>query len=235
MTIREQIDELGFTIVDRGLEGHEVDAVLRELQPLETSLYAAGRGGLRDALRISPPTRRLVTHPSVRHVVDAVLGPGAFAVRGVLFDKHAGANWKVPWHQDLTIAVRHAVPADGYGPWSAKAGVPHVQPPQQILESMITVRVHLDDCDSSNGPLRVFGGSHRSGRLSDASIAAVANSIEPVTCTCHRGGLLVMRPLLVHGSSSATVPSRRRVLHLDFASCSLAGGLEWAERWQCAA
>jgi ectoine hydroxylase-related dioxygenase (phytanoyl-CoA dioxygenase family) len=235
MNIREQIDELGFTIIDQGLAVDEVNAVLRGLQPLEPSLHSTGRGGVRDVLRTSAPARGLVTHPSVRRVVEAVLGPSAFAVRGVLFDKHAEANWKVPWHQDLTIAVRHAVSAAGYGPWSEKAGVPHVQPPQRVLEGMLTVRIHLDDCGSSNGPVRVIAGSHQSGRLSDAAIAAISRSGEAVTCACRRGGLLVMRPLLVHGSSSATAPSRRRVLHLDFASCSLAEGLEWSEQWRCAA
>jgi ectoine hydroxylase-related dioxygenase (phytanoyl-CoA dioxygenase family) len=235
MSIREKITKLGFAVADSGLEAEEVDTVLRELEPLEPSLHAAGRGGIRDVLRISPPARRLVTHPSVRRVVEALLGTNAFAVRGVLFEKHSSANWKVPWHQDLTIAVRQTISAPGYGPWSEKAGVPHVQPPLCILEEMLTVRIHLDDCDSSNGPVRVFAGSHRSGRLSDAAIAAVSRSAEAVTCTCRRGGLLAMRPLLVHGSSAATVPSRRRVLHLDFASCSLAEGLEWSEQWRWAA
>jgi ectoine hydroxylase-related dioxygenase (phytanoyl-CoA dioxygenase family) len=235
MNLRELIDEVGFAVIDQGLAVDEVNAVLHGLEPLEPSLHPAGRGGIRDVLRISPTARSVVTHPSVCRVVEAVLGPGAFAVRGVLFDKHAEANWKVPWHQDLTIAVRHPVSAAGYGPWSEKAGVPHVQPPRQVLERMLTVRIHLDDCDSSNGPVRVIAGSHRSGRLSDAAISAVSHSGEVVTCACSRGGLLAMGPLLLHGSSSATAPSRRRVLHLDFASCSLADGLEWSEQWQCAA
>jgi ectoine hydroxylase-related dioxygenase (phytanoyl-CoA dioxygenase family) len=235
MHIREQVNDVGFAIVDKGLSAEETDDVLREIEPLEPALRAAGRGGVRDILRLAPPVRLVVTHPRVRFVVESVLGSGAFAVRGVLFDKHAGANWKVPWHQDLTIGVRERLSATGYGPWSEKAGVPHVQPPQHILEQMLTVRVHLDECDSSNGPVRVFSGSHRSGRLSDEAIAAVTRSGEALTCAVRRGGLLVMRPLLVHGSSSATVPSRRRVLHLDFASCSLAEGLEWSEQWQCAA
>jgi ectoine hydroxylase-related dioxygenase (phytanoyl-CoA dioxygenase family) len=186
-------------------------------------------------LRLSPPLRCLVSHPSVQRVVEAVLGSTAFAVRGVLFDKHPGANWKVPWHQDLTIGVRQKLAAVGYGPWSEKAGIPHVQPPHHVLEEMLTVRVHLDECGSSNGPVRVMPGSHLAGRLSDAAIGTVTSSGESVACTVRRGGLLAMRPLLVHGSSAATAPGRRRVLHLDFASCSLAEGLEWSEQWRCAA
>ena len=235
MSIRAQVAELGFAIVDEGVGAGETDAVIRDTKPFEPCLLAAGRGGIRNVLHLSPRLRRLVNHPSVRDVVAAGLGPSAFAVRGVLFDKHSGANWKVPWHQDLTICVRRRLPTLGYGPWSEKAGIPHVQPPRQVLEEMLTVRIHLDECGSSNGPVRVIPGSHRSGRLSDAAIAAVTRSGETVTCTVRRGGLLVMRPLLVHASSAATAPDRRRVLHLDFASSTLADGLEWSEQWHCAA
>ena len=230
-----QIDELGFAVVREGLAVDEIDALLRDIEDLEPSLRSAGRGGIRDVLRRSEPLRRVVTHPSVRRVVEAALDAGAFAVRGVLFDKRSGANWKVPWHQDLTIAVRRPGSAAGYGPWSVKAGVPSVQPPRHVLERMLTVRVHLDECDASNGPVRVIPGTHRSGRLSDEAIATASRSCDAVACTVPKGGLLVMRPLLVHGSSAATVPSRRRVLHLDFAACDLAEGLEWAEQWRCAA
>ena len=235
MNIREQIGELGFAIIDEALDAAETDAAVRAIEPLEPSLLAAGRGGIRDVLRLSPPLRCLAGYPSVQRVVEAVLGEHAFAVRGVLFDKHPGANWKVPWHQDLTIGVRQKIQVIGYGPWSEKAGIPHVQPPRHVLEQMLTVRVHLDECGSSNGPVRVMPGSHLSGRLSDAAIAAVTSSAETVVCTVRRGGLLAMRPLLVHGSSAASAPARRRVLHLDFASCSLTHGLEWSEQWQCAA
>jgi len=230
---RAWIEKDGFAVVDGALSACEVDAVLRDLEPLDSALLAAARGGLRDVLRSSTAVRQLVVHPAIRHAVEPVLGIGAFAVRGILFDKHREANWRVPWHQDLTIAVREMVPTDGYGPWSVKAGVQHVQPPASVLERMITVRVHLDDCGASNGPLRILAGSHRAGRLSADDVAAAAAAHSAVTCSVGRGGLLVMRPLSVHASSSSTDPVRRRVLHLDFACCDLADGLEWADRWPC--
>jgi ectoine hydroxylase-related dioxygenase (phytanoyl-CoA dioxygenase family) len=211
-----------------------VAIVLERIEELDPVLRLAGRGGIRDALRRSSVLRNLVSHPRVSAVVAEVLGPHAFAVRGVLFDKHSAANWKVPWHQDLTIAVRRVVPADGYGQWSVKAGIPHVRPPRQVLDGMLTVRVHLDTCDVSDGPLRVLPGSHRYGRLNDAEVASCSRSIDPVVCSVPRGGLLVMRPLLVHASSAATKPRRRRVLHIDFASCELPAGVEWSEQWPCA-
>jgi len=137
----------------------------------------------------------------------------------------------VAWHQDLTIAVRQAAEAPGFGPWSEKAGIPHVQPPPRVLERMLTVRVHLDDCGRDNGPVQVIPGSHAHGRLAADEIARWRDGREPVLCTSPRGGALVMRPLILHASSPATRPGHRRVVHLEFASDELSHGLEWHGRW----
>ena len=156
-----------------------------------------------------------------------VLGSACFPVRAIYFDKTQGANWKVPWHQDLTIAVKERREAPGFGPWSRKDGVDHVQPPMALLERMVAVRWHLDDCGAGNGPLRVLPGSHRQGRLTAAAIQAWSAREESVTCIVERGGLLVMRPLLLHASSPATVPCHRRVVHIEYAAEPLPSGLEW--------
>ena len=61
------------------------------------------------------PQRNLLSVPSVhglavskpvREIIETVLGPKCFAVRGIFFNKTRSSNWKVVWHQDLTIAVR---------------------------------------------------------------------------------------------------------------------------------
>jgi ectoine hydroxylase-related dioxygenase (phytanoyl-CoA dioxygenase family) len=175
--------------------------------------------------------RALARLASVRALVEPVLGPGCFVVRAILLDKTAGANWKVAWHQDLTIAVRERVEAPGFGPWSEKAGIPHVQPPRGVLERMLTVRVHLDHCGRDNGPVQVIPGSHARGRLAADEIARWRDGREPFLCTSPRGGALVMRPLVLHASSPATKPGHRRVVHLEFAADELPHGLEWHGRW----
>jgi ectoine hydroxylase-related dioxygenase (phytanoyl-CoA dioxygenase family) len=76
-----------------------------------------------------------------------------------------------PWHQDVTIAVKARVEVDGFGPWSTKQGVQHVQPPDYVLQKMLSVRIHLDDCPSTNGALQVIPRSHRSGKVAEAMIA----------------------------------------------------------------
>ncbi len=130
-------------------------------------------------LRAIPEVRRLAGSPALLDLVEPVLGPGAFAVRGLLFDKTAAANWSVPWHQDLTIAVQDRVEAEGFGPWNVKAGILHVRPPIGVLEGMLTLRIHLDDCETGQGPLRVLPGSHLGGSSAPGRRATGSNASRP--------------------------------------------------------
>lgn len=215
----------GFAIVPSFLPATKVAELVLLL---EASLAPAQRkGGVRDVMDAVPALRAVASHKNVRFVVDAVLGPEAFVVRATLFDKTDAANWKVPWHQDLTIAVRGRRDTEGFGPWSTKAGVQHVQPPTAVLQRMLTVRIHLDPCPASNGALRVMSGSHHFGRLDQNHVASFIDEKLAVTCEANAGDALVMRPLLLHASAQSATPAHRRVLHFDFAAGNLAGGLTW--------
>ena len=222
-----QIDEEGSVVASEALGPVEMRTIEAAIGVLTDRVSAHGRGGARRIFEEVPEVRTLARHPAVHGVAAAALGPACFPVRAVLFDKTPSANWKVAWHQDLTIAVRARRDVDGYGPWSSKAGVPHVQPPLFVLEHMLAVRVHLDDCGRGNGPLRVLPGSHRAGRIPSTEIQAWRRRVAEVTCVVPRGGLLVMRPLLLHASSPAKSPAHRRVIHIEYAATDLAGGLEW--------
>jgi ectoine hydroxylase-related dioxygenase (phytanoyl-CoA dioxygenase family) len=202
---------------DRAGDG---EAVLRR----EGTLY-----GMRDVFRQVPEVARLARSGPLLDLVRPVLGSGAFPVRALLFDKTPGANWGVPWHQDLTIAVKARVDTPGFGPWTVKAGIDHVRPPVSLLERMVTIRVHLDDSDGDRGPLRVLPGSHRDGRLGAEATRARLEHDRPVECLVERGGVVMIRPLLLHASSPATSPTRRRVVHLEYAAEPLPGTLQWFE------
>jgi ectoine hydroxylase-related dioxygenase (phytanoyl-CoA dioxygenase family) len=219
-------DRDGFTVIPEAISTATVNALLRALPP---AFEGEDRGGLRNLFEI-PAVAELARAAAVRDVAKAMLGPDCFAVRALLFDKTPTANWKVAWHQDLTIAVAERRDVLGFGPWSLKAGVVHVQPPSEILERMVAVRLHLDPCGVENGPVRVLPGSHRRGKIGADVIEAFRDQIESVTCVIARGGLLVMRPLLLHASSPAAVPGHRRVVHLEFATGALPDPLAW--RWQ---
>lgn len=117
--------------------------------------------------------------------------------------------------------------AAGWGPWSKKSGVTYAHAPGRVLERVIALRVHLDDSTADNGPLRVLPGSHNHGVLGDAQIHELSQRVTQVQCTVSTGGVIAMRPLLVHASSKATIEAPRRVVHLEYtASLVLEPGLE---------
>jgi ectoine hydroxylase-related dioxygenase (phytanoyl-CoA dioxygenase family) len=208
-----------------------VDAALLERLSAELGDLEP-RAGLRNLLDISPAARTLASSMAVRHIPEAVLGAGCFVTRAILFDKTPESNWKVPWHQDLAIAVAERRELPGFGPWSVKDGVVHVQPPTAVLAGMVTVRVHVDDCGLENGPVRVLSRTHDLGKLDPAGIQQLRSSATEVSCTARRGGILAFRPLLLHASSASTNPGRRRVAHFEFAATDLPEGLDWQLRWR---
>ena len=132
----------------------------------------------------------------------------------------------MPWHQDLSIAVKERKDVLGFGAWSTKAGIVHVQPSASVLERLLTIRIHLDDCDESNAPVRVIPGSHLQGRMSTEQIHQISTA-PALSCIVAAGRVLLMRPLLLHATSASQSPLHRRVIHIEFASCPLPGGLEW--------
>lgn len=240
-----EVEENGFSVLPELLDDSEVSTLLSAVSRVSEGLLRRKGGsvfGARNVLRSVPELDAVARSAKVLAIARRVLGNSALPVKGILFDKSADANWIVPWHQDLTICVKEKVEIDGYGPWSVKAGQVHVQPPVPILEAMLAIRIHLDDCDEQNGPLRVLPATHGLGRLSAEMIAALRAEIRPATCTVKRGGAVLMKPLLLHASSlvattlaatslaatSATVAQRhRRVVHVEYAAVNLPAPLCW--------
>ncbi|HZR35878.1 MAG TPA: phytanoyl-CoA dioxygenase family protein [Nevskia sp.] len=219
------LEENGYAVVEGALDAGERAALCKAL----ADLSANPRSGGQRNLLVRPEVAALCRHPGVAPLVRALLGPSAFACKATLFDKTPAANWKVAWHQDLSIPVRGECRPPGWKGWSVKAGVLHAQPPAEVLERMLAVRVHLDDSNAANGALRLIPRSHRNGRLDDAGIEHWKAG--PVLrCDVKAGGLLLMRPLTLHASSAGAAPLHRRVVHLEFAAGNLPEGLDWAAR-----
>lgn len=186
----------------------------------------AGSAGVRiyGAAELRP---LLARDGSVGAVASAVLGGACRPVRAVLFDKSQKTNWGLGWHQDRTIAVAARVDVPGFGPWTVKAGVVHVAPPFEVLERMVTLRVHLDAVPESNAPLLVALGSHRLGRIAEGDVARVVSECARLTCTAEAGDIWLYATPILHASDAAALPSRRRVLQIDYADFDLPSGLEW--------
>jgi ectoine hydroxylase-related dioxygenase (phytanoyl-CoA dioxygenase family) len=222
----------GFSIVEDVVPRSMIESLKQAIEDLgerEEVRRKGGTYGVRNLFDVVPLCRELAVSTELRDVVEPVLGRPAWAIRAALFDKIPGANWKLFWHQDTAIAVREPRAVEGYGKFVKKAGVWHVQPPVAVLEGMLAVRVHLDDCGVDNGPLRVLAGSHRFGRYDDPS-PETRSGLQEVVCTVCAGGVVLMRPLLLHASSAAAAPRHRRVIHIEYASQPLPGGLQWHER-----
>ena len=225
--LQTRLDQNGFIIAENLLTRASLQSIESLLEKLQHQ-----RANVRNVLATAPEIDGLLQADGVFALAAEILPHDPILTRAILFDKKPGANWAVGWHQDVTIAVRQKLDVPGFSGWSIKEGVAHVQPPLAVLEEMLTVRLHIDDCFFENGPLQVLPGSHRKGRLSDVEINQWSQR-PATTCVVGRGGAVVMRPLLLHRSSAAKSPSHRRVLHLEFAGEKLPSGLEWnvAQGW----
>jgi len=193
-------------------------AALASLRRANGAIY-----GERNLLDLFPDVMRLWRRPPLLDVLFGVLGPDCGLVRGLFFDKPPEGSWSLPWHRDLTIAVREHRPSDLFRNPTTKAGVPHVEAPDVVLRQMLTLRIHLDDATPDNGPLQIVPGSH-TGRDAPAERT-------PVTILAQAGDVLAMRPLLLHASGESRCPaSHRRVIHLEFAGCeTLPDGYRWRQ------
>ena len=208
------MDDEGFAVLPQLFSGQEVAALVEALGrwPLERS-----RAGARHLLSC-PAVDSLARDPRLLAIASRTLGSEARPFGATLFDKSAGANWLVVWHQDTALPVRERREAPGWGPWSVKGGVLYAHAPASALAGVVALRVHLDDSVGSNGPLRVLPGSHRLGVLEDAEVHALAQRVEAVACVASRGSVVMMRPLLVHSSSKAVGTDPRRVVHIEYSS-----------------
>jgi ectoine hydroxylase-related dioxygenase (phytanoyl-CoA dioxygenase family) len=177
----------------------------------------------------NPDVSALVRSEALVQLAGEWLGGSAVPFRATLFEKTPGANWLIPWHQDTALPLARRFDAPGWGPWSEKSGVTYAHAPAWALLRVIALRVHLDRSGADNGPLRVIPGSHEAGVLSDREVSRWVSSVEPVSCLGSRGGVVVMRPLVIHASSKVLSDAPRRVLHIEYAdSLGLADGIRLA-------
>lgn len=187
--------------------------------------------------RKGPGKRCLLDQPPVAMAATALhrqltemklLPSSAIAIQAIAFDKTPSTNWKVAWHQDLMFPFAKRVVSHGYEVPSIKDGVHFARPPVEVLNDLLAVRLHLDDCDSTNGPLHVAPGTHTLGVIPSEDVIGHVNRHGKTACHAAEGEALLMRPLLLHSSSQAVAPKHRRVLHFVFHSGAPIRGV-WAQ------
>ncbi len=227
----DRVSADGFALVPGVFTGRQVDEILDGL-----AAALSGEGGTirsqdgrvyaaRNVLALWPAAAGVWLQAPLPEVLAGLLGPAFGLVRTLYFDKPPEQTWALPWHKDLTIAVRdNRLPSARFGKPTRKAGVPHVEAPVEVLERMLTVRIHLDEVTEENGPLRVLPGSHRSGER------LTLDEGQPQSVLAERGDVLLIRPLVAHCSnrSHPGTSRHRRILHLEFAaSAELPDGYAW--------
>lgn len=219
----EQFSADGYAVAEAIFSSEEIrdtESNVKDVAP-----DRAGTRKLLDARWCRELARRLTLEPRLSPLLPA----DARFVQCTLFEKALDKNWLVALHQDLSIPVTKRVDSAQCTGWSEKEGDLFVQPPISVLADLVAVRLHLDDCDERNGALRVVPGSHRLGRLSPAQALKAREVHGERVVPVARGGVMVMRPLLLHASSKASVDLRRRVLHFVFGPSSLPEGLSWRQ------
>jgi ectoine hydroxylase-related dioxygenase (phytanoyl-CoA dioxygenase family) len=218
-----QVASAGFAVVPEALSAVQAGE-LRDLLTPAVSSEAPVSAGTRNLLQIRQ-VAELAVSDAILNLIEPILGPEPRPLRAIWFDKQHGANWKVPFHQDLTMPLQERREVEGFTAWSVKEGVPHVRPPISVLERMLAVRLHLDDCGPDNGPLRVLPGTHTLGRLKPPQVAQLVAQTPEESLLVAVGDAILMRPLLLHASSPAASPNHRRVIHIEYLSGPLPGGL----------
>ncbi|MBL4674970.1 MAG: phytanoyl-CoA dioxygenase family protein [Mucilaginibacter sp.] len=183
---------------------------------------------IRQVLKEVPALTKLIFNERFKAVIDNLFGDGYFVVKSIYFDKPPTSNWFVAWHQDLTISVDKRIELNGYGPWTVKQNQLAVQPPINILQDNFTVRIHLDDADEGNGALKVIPGSHLKDIYRPETIDWQTE--QPHTCVVGAGGVMIMRPLLMHASGRTTNNRPRKVIHIEFSRAELPHEIRWSER-----
>jgi ectoine hydroxylase-related dioxygenase (phytanoyl-CoA dioxygenase family) len=224
-SLHERVSTNGFAIVPNVLSERE-SADLQGI--LDRSKLPRSRAGMRHAMR-NTSVAALARDPRLIAMAQEILGSAALPFRATLFDKSPASNWLVVWHQDTALPLRERHEVPGWGPWSIKDAVNYAHAPASALEQVLALRLHLDDSVAENGPLRILPETHTLGVLSDDALHELSTQIAAFDCLVPRGGILAMRPLVVHASSKSQSSAPRRVLHIEYAvSSAIADALELA-------
>ncbi len=211
----------GFAVTQPLLDSQTLDNLGSKLSQLKTN--SAGARHLLDLDWCSDLAVRIRQHSLVRQFLPL----DTVAVQCTYFEKSKDQNWLVPLHQDLSIPVKERMTHPDLTVWSEKEGLIFVQPTDEILRQLVAIRLHIDECNLTDGPLRVVPTSHNKGRLSNQMALDTRDRLGEINCPVEKGGVLIMSPLLLHASSKASGESKRRVLHFVYGPTILSHGLTW--------
>lgn len=231
-TYKNELTDNGFAVINNIFSEEEIKNISEVILNIDTSKDTFRKSedlfAIRQFLKEIPEVKDLIFNENLRKVIREIFGENYFVTKSIYFDKPEKSNWYVAYHQDLTISVDKKLQLENFGPWTTKQNQFAVQPPLDILENIFTIRIHLDDTDENNGALKVIPKSHAKGIYRPETIDW---TIETETmCSIEKGGIMLMKPLLLHCSNRTTNGKKRRVIHIEFSDRELPEHLQWSER-----
>ncbi len=228
---RQELNEFGFSVIENVFSVEEIKTIVHLINNLDTSkpIFRKSKDlfAIRQFLKEIPEIMPLLFNANLEKIIREIGGNDCFIIKSIYFDKPETSNWFVSYHQDLTISVDKKESIKGFKFWTTKHNQFAVQPTLDILENIFTIRIHLDDTDEKNGALKVVQKSHLKSIYRPETIDW--NIEKEVICNVDSGGIMLMKPLLLHGSNKTLNNKKRRVIHIEFSNKILPNNLNWSE------
>lgn len=225
------MEQKGFCIINGIYSSDEIQSIITLIDTLNTSKPTFRKSedlfAIRQFIKELPEIKKLVFNENLQSAINTIAGNDYFIVKSIYFDKPEKSNWFVAYHQDLTISIDKKIEMEGFNFWTSKHEQYAVQPPTSLLENIFAIRIHLDDTDEENGALKIIEGSHLKQICRPETIDW--KSEKETFCNVEQGGIMLMKPLLLHGSNRTTNQKRRRVIHIEFSNTVLPEGINWSE------
>ena len=220
-----ELEENGFSIIENIFDDIELNKIIQFIN--DNNFDFSERQLLN---RFPKLQKNIFKNDNFKKLFNSICDENYFLSKAIYFNKPSKSNWFVSYHQDLSISVKSRIKDKNYKNWTNKKGQLGVIPPLSILENTITFRIHLDKTDETNGVLRVISNSHKKGifRIDNNFIASKEG--KEIICNIDKGGVMLMKPLLLHSSQKSVSENDRRVLHLEF--CNKDIPMEWLEKKQ---
>lgn len=228
---KNELNLLGFSVINNVYTKSEIQSISNFISNLDTSnpIFRKSEDlfAIRQFIKEVPQINDLIFTENLLEIIKSIGGNDYFVVKSIYFDKPEKSNWFVSYHQDLTISIDKKQEIVGFTNWTTKHNQFAVQPTSDILENIFTIRIHLDDTNEENGALKVLEKSHLK-RITRIDNLVITNEKE-VFCNVKSGGIMLMKPLLFHGSNKTTNDKNRRVIHIEFSNKKLPENINWSE------
>ena len=227
----DAIDQHGFAVIENAVDGADCDRLVAEMRPFidATPHGLHGLGGTRRVGALvarSPASHKLIAHPAILRLANAILGEQRLSGDAVQINGKAGTGkkgFRYPWQLHLTQII-------DVGPGAGTEAMPHhlklhrangmwIHDFQNArLDPQVEVMWALSDFTEQNGATHVVLGSHR-----EEPRGGTASHRQPtIQAVMKKGSALVWTGWSVHGAGVNTSAERRIGMNINYALAFLA-------------